>query len=636
MAARYQYTPFSTPKSIRLIRLVNTADESSPLECSFEETSLDNPVSYAALSYTWGGEPSNVPLRVVNTTTITTATSNGAQQIQQPPLMITPNCAAVLNILRGPRIRDLSLWVDAVCINQSSNDEKSVQVGMMAELYEKAKYVFVWLGNEWAPASVLALYKGVPRAKNDQKRGERRRRTKKNTSRPLTDAPITDLDPILLSKIQRAPYWLRVWTLQEATYSNTFILCLDGGGEALSTILQNWGDAHKSHPDPNQLAINMRRKIITDVSTTTITTADVAVNAADADEQREAAEIAARRGKLDVYQLRMLLYLQSTEPRDKIYALRSIFPETFGKVAVDYTDPVGKVYREATRQHILGQDSLTHLLLLDGGDTSIPPSPSTSTSATSTHVTPVPDLPSWALNWNNQVTDGRILLDAPSFSSRSSKPSYRFSPDAHTLYLKGRSVARVGDRISPKLPLFDLSFVLADKKEEFVAWVGDARRVSQAFLADILSPPPTDASKETQENALQTFRSIQALLVRILRANPRTQPDAAYLTAVSTPSALAEAVASQTPPAWLKIGNITAAMGSGCMFLTTHNHFGFCVSEPQPGDEICVFSGLDVPFLVRSRGSGGYVVVGYAVVDGVMDGEAWPDDEGELAEWALV
>ncbi|KXH53383.1 HET domain-containing protein [Colletotrichum nymphaeae SA-01] len=603
MAAQYQYTPFSTPKSIRLIRLVNTADKSSPLECSFEETSLDNPVSYAALSYTWGGGPSNVPLRVVNTTTTTTTTPNGAQQTHQPPLMITPNCAAVLNILRGPRIRDLSLWVDAVCINQSSNDEKSVQVGMMAELYEKAKYVFVWLGNEWAPASVLALYKGIPKVKDDQEPA---------------------LDPALLSKIQRAPYWLRVWTLQEATYNNAFILCLDGGGKALSAILQNWGDAHKSHPDPNQLAINMRRKIITSVA--------AAGDAASAEEQKEAAEIAARRGKLDVYQLRMLLYLQSTEPRDKIYALRSIFPETFGKVAVDYTDPVEKVYREATRQHILGQDSLTHLLLLDGGNTST--STSTATSPTSTRV---PDLPSWALNWNKQLTDGRILLDVPASSSHDSKPSYRFSPDGRTLYLKGRSVGRVGDRISPKLPLFDISFVLADKKEDFIAWVGDARRISQVFLADILSPPPTDASEENQESALQTFRSIQALLVRILHANPRTQPDAASLNALSTPSAFAEAVASQTPPAWLKIGNITAAMGSGCMFLTTHNHFGFCVSEPQPGDEICVFSGLNVPFVVRSRGSGsGYIVVGYAVVDGVMDGEAWPDDEGKLEEWALV
>ncbi|KAK1671868.1 heterokaryon incompatibility protein-domain-containing protein [Colletotrichum godetiae] len=174
MTSEYQYSPLPTPKSIRLIRLVNTKDKSSPLECEFEETSLDNPASYAALSYTWGGEPSNVPLTVVNATAITAPTTS-PQHTSQPSLMITPNCAAVLNILRGPRIRDLSLWVDAVCINQSSNTEKSVQVGMMAELYQKAKYVFVWLGNEWAPATVLALYKGVPRVRDEQGRGKYRK-----------------------------------------------------------------------------------------------------------------------------------------------------------------------------------------------------------------------------------------------------------------------------------------------------------------------------------------------------------------------------------------------------------------------------------------------------------------------------
>ncbi|KAK1623393.1 heterokaryon incompatibility protein-domain-containing protein [Colletotrichum phormii] len=610
MTSQYQYSPLPTPKSIRLIRLVNTKDKSSPLECEFRETSLDNPVSYAALSYTWGGEPSNIPLTVVNATAITIPTTS-PQQVHQPSLMITPNCAAVLNILRGPRIRDLSLWVDAVCINQSSNNEKSVQVGMMAELYQKAKYVFVWLGNEWVPASVLALYKGVPRVRDEQGRA---------------------LDPNLLSILQRAPYWLRVWTLQEAAYTNAFILCLDGGGEALSNILQNWGDAHRTHPGPTQLAIHMRRKILSSLP------AD-ASDAVSAEEQKEAAEIAARRGKLNVYQLRWLLYLQSTEPRDKIYALRAVFPETFGKVGVDYTDPVEKVYREATRQHILGQDTLTHLLLLgaEGGDTST--STSTSTSAPSTPFPLVPDLPSWALNWSNHAMDGRMLLDVPASSSRGGRPYYRFSPDTRTLYLKGRSVARVGDRISSKLPLFDHSFVLADNKEDLLAWVGDARRVSQAFLSDILSPPPpTDASEDNQaanETASLTFRSTRALLVRILQANPRTETDAASLYALQTPSALADAIASRQPSTWLKIGNINAAMGSGCMFLTSEGHFGFCVAEPEPGDLICVFSGLDFPFVVRSRGSG-CVIVGYAVVDGVMDGEVWPDREDELTEWALV
>ncbi|KXH60721.1 HET domain-containing protein [Colletotrichum salicis] len=611
MTSRYQYSPLPTPKSIRLIRLVNTKDKSSPLECGFRETSLDNPVSYAALSYTWGGEPSNVPLTVVNATAITTPTTS-PQHIPQPSLMITPNCAAVLNILRGPRIRDLSLWVDAVCINQSSNTEKSVQVGMMAELYQKAKYVFVWLGNEWAPASVLALYKGVPRVRDEQGRA---------------------LDPNLLSILQRAPYWLRVWTLQEAAYTNAFILCLDGGGEALSNILQNWGDAHRTHPGPTQLAIHMRRKILSSLPAN-------ASDAVSAEEQKEAAEIAARRGKLNVYQLRWLLYLQSTEPRDKIYALRAVFPETFGKVGVDYTDPVEKVYREATRQHILGQDTLTHLLLLgaEQGDTST----STSTSATSTPFPLVPDLPSWALNWSKQTMDGRMLLDVPASSSRGSRPYYRFSPGTRTLYLKGRSVARVGDRISPKLPLLDHSFVLPDKNEDMLAWAGDARRISQAFLSDILSPPPppppTNVSEDDQaanSNALPTFQSVQALLARTLKATPRTEADAAALSVISTPQALADAVASRQITTWVIMANINSILGSGCMFLTSEDHFGFCVAEPEPGDQICVFSGLDFPFVVRSRG-GGYVIVGYAVVDGVMDGEAWPARDDELTEWTLV
>ena len=40
------------------------------------------------------------------------------------------------------------LWVDALCINQSANDEKSHQVNLMSQIYEKATRVFVWLGHE--------------------------------------------------------------------------------------------------------------------------------------------------------------------------------------------------------------------------------------------------------------------------------------------------------------------------------------------------------------------------------------------------------------------------------------------------------------------------------------------------------
>ncbi|KAH7396120.1 heterokaryon incompatibility protein-domain-containing protein, partial [Pyrenochaeta sp. MPI-SDFR-AT-0127] len=38
------------------------------------------------------------------------------------------------------------LWVDAICINQTDNDERSKQVAIMGEIYNRAIKVFAWLG----------------------------------------------------------------------------------------------------------------------------------------------------------------------------------------------------------------------------------------------------------------------------------------------------------------------------------------------------------------------------------------------------------------------------------------------------------------------------------------------------------
>jgi hypothetical protein len=38
------------------------------------------------------------------------------------------------------------MWIDAICINQADNDEKSQQVQMMCDLYKNVRKVTVWLG----------------------------------------------------------------------------------------------------------------------------------------------------------------------------------------------------------------------------------------------------------------------------------------------------------------------------------------------------------------------------------------------------------------------------------------------------------------------------------------------------------
>lgn len=76
-------------------------------------------------------------------------------------------------------------------------------------------------------------------------------------------------------------------------------------------------------------------------------------------------------------------------------------------------------------------------------------------------------------------------------------------------------------------------------------------------------------------------------------------------------------------------------IGTGRQFLKTDGRCGCGPRGLEPGDLICVFSGLQFPFIVRPQGSE-YILVGAAIFDGVMDGEAWPEDESQLTEWKFV
>jgi hypothetical protein len=50
------------------------------------------------------------------------------------------------NTSNGDNEYNMLIWIDAVCINQSDNLEKSWQVAMMADIYRDAKETFVFLG----------------------------------------------------------------------------------------------------------------------------------------------------------------------------------------------------------------------------------------------------------------------------------------------------------------------------------------------------------------------------------------------------------------------------------------------------------------------------------------------------------
>ncbi|EUC44242.1 hypothetical protein COCMIDRAFT_53227, partial [Bipolaris oryzae ATCC 44560] len=130
----FQYKPLD-PNGNH-IRLLRFSDE---LGYALDSFDLNQCPPYEALSYTWGP-----PLP---TSTIT---------VNEKPFEIRENLSDFLDRIRigitlldkhdCPLLHPKYLWIDQLCINQASEEEKSHQVSRMAGIYKQAQRVIVWLG----------------------------------------------------------------------------------------------------------------------------------------------------------------------------------------------------------------------------------------------------------------------------------------------------------------------------------------------------------------------------------------------------------------------------------------------------------------------------------------------------------
>ncbi|KAK3706185.1 hypothetical protein LTR37_012886 [Vermiconidia calcicola] len=140
---RYSYTPLPSPRiaykyaslndpswQIRLLILKPAHGLSTDIYGSLYTGDFQDDVTvYYALSYTWGDNH--------RTNFIT---------IDGRILPITANLYGALLRLRGSQSR--TLWIDAICINQDDDYERSAQVSVMRQIYERAEHVVIWLGEE--------------------------------------------------------------------------------------------------------------------------------------------------------------------------------------------------------------------------------------------------------------------------------------------------------------------------------------------------------------------------------------------------------------------------------------------------------------------------------------------------------
>lgn len=393
----------------------------------------------------------------------------------------------------------------------------------------------------------------------------------------------------------QAPNWKRVWILQETTVPSAVILCQDSNHcptFGLWNALRHHAPLHTEQYGL-QLHIDLAH--------------------ARKAKPKNRPEIAEEALKM----IRNSLPVGASNPRDKVFACRGLLPKTLGEVAVNYTRPVADLFTSATRSYIEAHSNLD--ILYDA----------------TRNPTKLSELPSWALDW--AVKDVDNLMPSNGFAMQSacasgrSDPSFEFSEDGTVLRLKGKKLGEVGRCAGSFCPAerFTASAESHRGDRQVVDFNEVLRTLSEFILND-------DTDKVISSTVQGKYRAFRRLLLRYANGD-RTlsfalsmffNPNADVVQSLQRAGS-AEASARGIPM------HIISALSGGMLFLTTEGRFalGFCAV--RRGDFICVFAGLEIPFIVRPEGSC-FTFVGYAYVDGVMDGELWPNNENNLIRWEIV
>lgn len=194
LGTQYQYEPLIAEDAVRMLVLEPADDFGSPLRCSIIQRRRDSQslsasgCEYSAVSYTWGNNTFSHQLFV----------RHDAQSWHC--LHITASVDSLLRHLRVP-YKPRTFWIDAVCLNQQDETEKTQQIPLMGRIYSDAKRVDIWLGDDEAEKAARA-FTIIRRIECEEER------------------MLDEEEEACLADFFNRPWFSRRWIIQEAVFSH--------------------------------------------------------------------------------------------------------------------------------------------------------------------------------------------------------------------------------------------------------------------------------------------------------------------------------------------------------------------------------------------------------------------------------
>lgn len=598
------------PDEIRTV-MIQPGGRKDHLLCTIEQHKLTELPEYEAISYAWGTPKRNRLLRV-----------------DERQLWITPNAESILHHLRSPS-QPRRVWIDGICINQENGIERSQQVSLMHSVYSRASMVLIWMGKSDAHTSgVFQFFSLVDQLRSSELvKDKTKEESLQNEKLGLASNPdignkcFKDHESDNFSRISAfadRPWFHRAWTFQEACLSvNSQIMC-----------------------GQDQLPLHIFISAVLYLTSHGMST----IFGQTTDTITALANFAAANPTNRTSYLSLLLpltrNLQTTDPRDKVFALLGMIDRTALPVPTpSYAVSVSEVYTLTTRAMITQEGALSVLSGVYG-----PHHPSR-------------NLPSWAPDW--QLPRRTAYLHGYDWFSSSNlyciNKGAPFSnsiqndlgSDVQILPLRGAPVATISRLCNPNALLAQVARLPIDNgsstsSKAVAAWLYDLEQIVDTIRYSLCrfnfnyAQTGEDATEALMKTLSADRGGVGTEGMGVWRTEDLMSGSMMTITSRWWSGCLhgenGETDDAFTPSKRLASAILTFLKGR-TVFTTNEGLFGIAGEEIRVGDEIWDVVGGEVPFVLRQAGdaqkTGGMegnkrlTIIGEAYVHGIMKGELW-------------
>ncbi|KAK1848432.1 heterokaryon incompatibility protein [Colletotrichum chrysophilum] len=188
------------------IRLLRIKPGGGRVKCQLRTVYLSEDPRYHVLSYVWGDSKDMRLIKVNGTLYPVTVNLYDA--------LVAFRDMPADNILSPPFL----IWVDAICVNQHDEKEKSRQIPRIGQIYAAAERVIIWLSScdMWWSVDATDLGTDLHTGFFHHQANTRPSWPDLGKSEVTTDEDARAEFDYLFAVFQRHPWFYRIWTVQEA------------------------------------------------------------------------------------------------------------------------------------------------------------------------------------------------------------------------------------------------------------------------------------------------------------------------------------------------------------------------------------------------------------------------------------